>query len=81
VRQVLLYTDEDGIWIAECPSLPGCGGDGTTREEAIERVKEAIRSYVEALEADGLPDPEEYPNLELVTHVTQRGGQVALDVR
>ncbi len=63
MRHVLLYTDEDGVWIAECPSLPGCGSDGATRDEAIERVKEAIQSYVEALEADGLPVPDEFNDL------------------
>jgi hypothetical protein len=35
-RQVLLYQDEDGVWIAEVPSLPGCGSGGVTREEAID---------------------------------------------
>jgi len=59
MRHVLLYTDEDGVWIAECPSLPGCGSDGPTRAEAIERIKEAIQSYVQALEADGLPVPDD----------------------
>jgi predicted RNase H-like HicB family nuclease len=67
MRHVLLYTDENDVWIAEVPSLPGCGSDGTTRENAIERVKEAIQVYVEALQEDGLPVPDEYPNLELVT--------------
>jgi predicted RNase H-like HicB family nuclease len=66
-RQVLLYTDEDGNWIAEVPSLPGCGSDGTTREEALERVKEAVQGYVEALLEDNLPVPEDLPNLEVVT--------------
>ena len=66
-RQVLLYTDEDGIWIAEVPSLPGCGSDGKTREEAMERVKEAIQVYIESLEEDHLPVPEDFSNLEVVT--------------
>jgi predicted RNase H-like HicB family nuclease len=73
MRNIILYMDEDGVWIAECPSLPGCGSDGKTREEAIERVKEAIQVYIEALEADGLPVPEEYTNLELVTIETEAG--------
>ena len=73
MRNILLYTDEDGVWIAEVPSLPGCGSDGATREEVIERVKEAIHSYIEALEADGLPVPEEFSNLELITIVTVPG--------
>ena len=59
MRNVLLYTDEDGNWIAEVPSLPGCVSDGRTRDEAIERVKEAIEVYVEALVEDGLPVPED----------------------
>jgi len=54
MRNIILYLDEDRVWIAECPSLPGCGSDGKTREEAIERVKEAIQVYIEALEEDGL---------------------------
>jgi predicted RNase H-like HicB family nuclease len=57
MRNVLLYTDEDGNWIAEVPSLPGCVSDGRTREEAIQRVKEAIEVYIEALVEDGLPVP------------------------
>ena len=59
VRQVLLYRGEDGWWVAEVPSLPGCLSQGTSREEAITNVKEAIEAYSEALEADGLPVPEE----------------------
>ena len=58
-RQVILYTDEDGYWIAECPSLPGCNSQGATREEALANIREAIEGYIEALEVDGLPVPEE----------------------
>lgn len=67
MRHVLLYTDEEGNWIAEVPSLPGCHSDGKTREEALERVKEAIEVYIEALEQDHIEVPDEYANLELVT--------------
>ena len=59
MRQVILYPGEDGYVVAECPSLPGCVSQGKTREEAIENVREAIELYVEALEEDGLPIPEE----------------------
>ena len=59
MRQVLLYPGEDGYWVAECPSLPGCISQGQTKEEAITNVKEAIEGYIAALEADGLPIPEE----------------------
>lgn len=67
MRNVLLYTDEENNWIAEVPSLPGCHSDGKTREEALERVKEAIEVYIEALEQDNLPVPEEFENLELAS--------------
>ena len=53
MRQVVLYSGEDGYWIAECPSLPGCVSQGKTREEAILNVKEAIVGYITALEEDG----------------------------
>ncbi len=57
MRQVLIYPGEDGYWIAECPSLPGCVSQGATREEAIRNIREAIEGYVLALEEDGLPVP------------------------
>jgi predicted RNase H-like HicB family nuclease len=59
MRQVLIYPGEDGYWIAECPSLPGCLSQGKTRAEAIENIKEAITVYIEALEEDHLPIPDE----------------------
>lgn len=64
-RYVLLYRDEDGAWIVEVPSLPGCGSDGETREEALVNVKEAIQAYVEALEDSGRPVPEDFVEPEL----------------
>ncbi len=59
MRQVVIYHGEDGYWVAECPSLPGCVSQGQTKEEAIANVKEAIHEYIAALEEDGLPVPEE----------------------
>ncbi|RMD61292.1 type II toxin-antitoxin system HicB family antitoxin [Candidatus Parcubacteria bacterium] len=59
MRQVVIYPGEDGYWVAECPSLPGCISQGRTKEEAIKNVQEAIAVYIEALEEDGLPVPEE----------------------
>lgn len=66
MRQVVLSQDEDGVWIAECPSLPGCVSDGNTIEEAIEHVKEAIELCIEALRDEGMPVPEERFNTLLV---------------
>jgi predicted RNase H-like HicB family nuclease len=59
MRQVVLYPGEDGYWVAECPSLPGCISQGKTREDAISNIREAIKGYVRALEEDKLKVPEE----------------------
>lgn len=59
MREVLVFPGEDGYWVAECPSLPGCISQGTTREEAIKNIKEAIDGYILALKDDGLPVPAE----------------------
>ena len=59
MRQVVISRGENGYWVAECPSLPGCISQGSTREEAVRNIKEAIEDYVAALEEDGLPVPEE----------------------
>jgi predicted RNase H-like HicB family nuclease len=54
MRQVLIYPGEDGFWIAECSSLPGCISQGETREEAVSNIREAIDLYLEVLAEDGL---------------------------
>jgi predicted RNase H-like HicB family nuclease len=59
MRQVVVYPGEDGFWVAECPSLPGCISQGETKEDAIANIKEAIVGYIKALEDDGLPVPED----------------------
>ncbi|MFQ6112982.1 MAG: type II toxin-antitoxin system HicB family antitoxin [bacterium] len=59
MRQVLIYAGEDGYWVAECPSLPGCISQGKTKDEAITNIREAIRGYISALEEDGLAVPVE----------------------
>jgi predicted RNase H-like HicB family nuclease len=59
MRQVLIFPGEDGQWVAECPSLPGCVSQGQTRQEAVANIREAIEAYVEALRVDALPVPEE----------------------
>ena len=65
MRQVIIYPGEDGFWVAECPSLPGCISQGNTREDAIKNIREAIDAYIVTLEADGLAVPEE--RFELLT--------------
>lgn len=52
---VNLDRDEDGVWIVECPSIPGCVSQGLTREEALENIKEAIQLCQEVRAEQGLP--------------------------
>jgi predicted RNase H-like HicB family nuclease len=53
--KVMIEQDEDGIFVATCPSLPGCISQGETEEEALENIKEAITLHLECLSEDGLP--------------------------
>jgi predicted RNase H-like HicB family nuclease len=59
MREVILYPGEDGFWVIECPSLPGCISQGKTKKEALKNIKEAISCYIQSLEEDNLPVPEE----------------------
>ena len=55
--RVLVEQDEDGVFIAEVPTLPGCLADGRSRQEALRHVREAISIYLESLEEHGDPIP------------------------
>ena len=66
MRQVIITKGEDGYWVAECPSLPGCLSQGRTKEDAIANIKEAIEGYAAALQDDGLRVPEEHFDTMLV---------------
>jgi len=50
----ILERDEDGVWIAECPSIPGCVSQGQTRDEALANVKEAIALCLEVRAERGM---------------------------
>lgn len=52
---VTLDRDEDGVWIVECPSIPGCVSQGQTREEALENIKDAIAACLQVRAERGLP--------------------------
>jgi len=60
MRQVIIYPGEDGYWVAECPTLPGCISQGKTKEETVRNISEAIHGYIVALQEDGLPVPQEH---------------------
>ncbi len=55
VFNVTLERDEDGVWIVECPSIPGCVSQGATKDEAIENIKDAIKICLEVRAEKGLP--------------------------
>ena len=55
--RVLIDEDEDGVFVAEVPSLPGCISQGATRAEALHNVKEAIEGYLDSLRAHDEPIP------------------------
>lgn len=52
---ITVYQDEDGMYIAECPSIPGCVSQGTTEDEAERNIGEAIKVCLEVRAEQGLP--------------------------
>lgn len=56
---VTLEQDEDGVWIAECPAIPGCVSQGSTLDEAVENVREAILLCLEVREELKMSQPRE----------------------
>ena len=58
--RVVLEPDlEDGGYIVHCPALPGCYSEGDTKEEALVNIREAIEAYIESLQKDCMPIPED----------------------
>jgi predicted RNase H-like HicB family nuclease len=57
--KAIFEPQEEGGYTVTVPSLPGCISEGDTYDEALANIKEAIALYLESLQADGLPIPEE----------------------
>ena len=57
--------DEDGVWIAECPAIPGCVSQGKTRDEALANIREAIAACLEVRAEHGLPLTVELQQVEV----------------
>jgi len=55
--RVVIEKDEDGVFVAECPSLPGCISQGQSREEALENIRDAMLGYLESLRKHNEPVP------------------------
>jgi predicted RNase H-like HicB family nuclease len=58
-----LDRDEDGIWIAECPSIPGCVSRGSSREEALSNIREAIALCLEVRAERGMQSVNDPPSV------------------
>ena len=52
---VTIDRDEDGVWMVECPAIPGCVSQGNTKEEALANIREAIALCLEVRAEQGLP--------------------------
>ena len=66
--RVVVEVDEDGVFIAECPALPGCVSQGKTRQEALANIQDAMQGYVASLKKHGEPVPP--PITEEIVEIT-----------
>jgi len=55
--RVFIEPDEDGVFVAQCPTLPGCISQGKTRTEAEANIRDAIAGYLASLKKHGEPIP------------------------
>lgn len=55
--RIVIQEDEDQMWVAECPALPGCISQGRTRAEALVNIQDAIRGYLASLQKHQEPIP------------------------
>ncbi len=55
--RVLIEQDEDGVFVAECPTLPGCISQGSTRKESLDNINDAIKGYLDSLKKHNEPIP------------------------
>ena len=59
--RIIIEKDEDGVFVAECPALPGCVSQGKTRMEAVMNIKDAVKGYLMSLKKHKEPIP---PSIE-----------------
>ena len=63
---VTIDKDEDGVWVVECPAIPGCVSQGSTKEEALANIQEAIQLCLEVRAERGLPLTIETRQVEVI---------------
>ena len=71
--RVTIESDEDGVFVAECPALPGCISQGKTRDEAMANIRDAIQGYVESLKKHGEPIPAPITEAVVEENLVPRG--------
>jgi predicted RNase H-like HicB family nuclease len=64
---ITLDRDEDGVWIAECPAIPGCISQGATRDEAVANIQHAIAACLDVRAEHGMPLTVETRQVDVVT--------------
>ena len=62
---VTLDRDEDGLWVAECPAIPGCVSQGKTKNDALKNLDEAVRACLEVRAERGMPLTVETHQIEI----------------
>ena len=55
IFSVTIDRDEDGVFVVECPSIPGCVSQGKTKEEALENITDAIKLCLDVRSEKGMP--------------------------
>ena len=76
---ITLDRDGDGVWITECPSIPGCVSQGQTKEEAVANIREAIQLCLEVRAERGQPLTIETQHESFGREATrQRGSHIIL---
>ncbi|RKY68650.1 MAG: hypothetical protein DRQ02_03650 [Candidatus Latescibacterota bacterium] len=55
--RIMIRRDEEGVFVAECPALPGCVSQGRSRKEALKNIQDAIKGYLESLKKHNEPIP------------------------
>jgi predicted RNase H-like HicB family nuclease len=64
--QVTIDRDEDGVWIVECPAIPGCVSQGETKAKALRNIEDAIKLCLEVRAERGMPLTVETRQVEVV---------------
>ena len=59
--RIFIEQDEYGVFVVECPALPGCISEGKSRAEAIKNIEDAAQGYLESLKRHNEPIP---PSIE-----------------